>query len=180
MNKNIIGITSILTFLFHLNAMAVYDPSWERPLFTSEMKVTHSEYGFKDVDQFSLTLTKRDGEKNYTGAIVKYKQEVTGENQETFLIDVTKLLKVDQIEKDSCGSTLIYAQLAPLNNQSPNPMGARYHLVLLDHSSRICKDYRPYLWEASIREGYGWCGTGDSTMEGVGNPLADITIQSIE
>ncbi len=46
----------------------------------------------------------------------------------------------------------------------------RLSVVLIDHTNLTCRIHKPFKWEASVREGYGFCGTMDATMELEGNP----------
>jgi len=163
-------------------ALAIYAPNWERPILKAKMEVTHTEFGFQNVEDVVVTLTKRDGEKNATGVTIEYTLPLQADSEETSRI--VKQLQIYNIEKDSCGSTMISARLPESkvgeDNRPFHGMGARFNLTLMDHSTRICEDYRPYRWEIYAREGYGWCGTGDSVIEAVGNPSPVITIMNAQ
>ena len=95
---------------------------------------------------------------------------------------VVELAVVD-VTEDECGSTIYHASLMQMDYMyrpfDPNNQ-ARFSLTLVDHSTRLCEDYKPNLWEANVREGWGWCGTMDSTMEAVGNPQPLFTIAVAE
>lgn len=76
-------------------------------------------------------------------------------------------VQITSTEKDSCGSVTYHANFS--TGEGP-ATGARFSVSLTDHSARVCRDYHPFLWEAHVRSGFGWCGTMDETMELKGNP----------
>ena len=183
----------ILAGVFYtLHAQALIDPTWERPIWESSMDKIASTEQFEGVVDVSLTLTKRDGEENPTGLTLQYGLCAYCP------AFATEQLEITHIEEIECGSTLYVAQL-PVDTDAPNltgmiqtayfdihkkvqdqstaPILRRVSIVLTDHSTRYCEDLRPYIWEAEVREGYGWCGTGDATMSLVGNPKPVYTIQ---
>jgi hypothetical protein len=149
------------------NANAIYNPEWERPIFGAEMEITHTNRGFEGVSEVNLVLTKRDGENEMTGMILSFLQ---AHPLKGFIGEVERELVITNISKDNCGSTIYNAQLATSHDLPLEDVQARFSISLTDHSTRLCEDYRPYGWEAHVREGYGWCGTMDATMELVGNP----------
>jgi len=177
--KNLIS-TLALT-LVSTQAHAVYAPNWERPVLEADMKLIQTHLGFEKVSDVKLTLTRRDigilvPNSKYTGIQITYlNADNMGQSRRA-----SYTLKITQAEKDGCGSTTYYAQLNRDHSANPKEIGARYNISLTDHSERICKDLRLFRWEAQVRQGYGWCGTMDSTMELGGNPESVITIQTLE
>jgi hypothetical protein len=156
------------------NAFGVYDPTWDRPLFTAfDMDIISTQHGFNDVEKVDVTLTKKDGQRKPSGITIA--MEIRHSNTP----EVKKLVITD-ITQDGCGSTVYHARLPQKKNgRVKGAIGARFNLTLTDHTTRLCHDMKANIWEASIREGYGWCGTMDATMELEGNPEAVITIQSV-
>ncbi len=166
MKKSVLA--SWLVLMVTSSAFGIYDPNWERPILGDhDMKIEAAQFGFEDVTQAGLTLTKRDGQTEPTGILVNLND---GGAVRSIQLTITS------IEKDaSCGSV---RYVASLGKQSKS-MGARFNVVLEDHTTRVCDDARPGIWEANLREGYGWCGTGDATLYLVGNPEPLYTIQSL-
>lgn len=153
------------------SAFAIYDPSWERPMLTAfDMEITDAQYGFEKAERVDLTLTKRDGQKKATGIILSVDYAHSN-------APVVNELKITDIRKDSCGSTVYSARLE--DKKGNKGMEARMNVTLVDHAARLCDDYKPFRWEADVRQGYGWCGTGDATMSLQGEPEAVMTIQSL-
>lgn len=152
------------------NSFAVYAPGWERPILTAEdMEIVSATQAFEHAERVDLTLTKRDGQKQPTGMIVSV---VFPESSKP----VVKKLTVTDISMDRCGTTTYIANLPKKAGKAG--VEARYSVVLEDHSFRRCKDIKPARWEASVRQGYGWCGTMDATMTLQGEPNPVFTIQS--
>jgi hypothetical protein len=75
------------------------------------------------------------------------------------------VLNVYNVELDACGSKHVYARLTGEDAVG----GARYNVHFVDHATNTCDMVRAWLWEADVRMGFGWCGTGDSTMTLQGN-----------
>jgi hypothetical protein len=83
----------------------------------------------------------------------------------------TVQLKITKTEAGDCGSTHVYASLENTERDARGiATGPRYSVHLVDHSTRTCRDRKLYMFEATVRSGFGWCGTGDSTMTLRGNP----------
>lgn len=165
-------LTTLFTtaLVLSANAFAVYDPSWERPILTADdMEITSATQAFEKAKKVDLTLTRRDGQKKVTGMVLSVDYPHSNK-------PVVTTLKVDQITKDDCGSTVYYAHLP--SKPSKGGMDRRFSVTLTDHAARLCDDYKPFRWEASVREGYGWCGTFDATMSMQGEPQGVITILS--
>ena len=154
--------------------MAMERPGWERAILRSEMRVEASTGAFKAADQFVVTLTRRDGTKSkkVTGAVVKYRILPHGSQAEKI---VTVPLVVESITKDKeCNVTQIFAHLPQKPGVSRGGVGARFSLVLEDHSVSTCDQGGE--WVARLRQGFGWCGTGDSTATLLGRPEPVVTI----
>jgi len=142
--------------------MAVYQAESDRPIAIAKMEVTDARFGFEAVRSVTLTLTRRDND-GTQGLLLMF----MGEGAPSGKIPRVVFLEVTKTMEDDCGSTAIYASRA---NQDPIN-GARWNIRLVDHRTRNCNDVKPHMWEASVRQGVvGWCGTGDATMELVGDP----------
>lgn len=169
------GLLAISALIVSSLSFGIYNPSWERPILTApDMVIEQGRFGFKDLDRAGLTLTQRDGSAEPTGIIVNlsYVRKAEGDSNRTIRLAVTN------VSKDACGSKTIVAQLPTSKPTEPRGLYHRFSVVLTDHSQRLCEDYRPYMWEAKVREGYGWCGTMDATMSLYGNPEPVNTIES--
>jgi hypothetical protein len=186
--KQSVTIIALLAISPFSQAFGDIRPGWERPIKKAEMKLVDSQGHFGDAQDIDLTLTRRDGKNGpnklkVTGMVLEYTINSTQGYRDG--VDVVtplrekRVLIVDQAPtKDSCGSSIYYGQLAKQGQNKD--VQVRFNVVLVDHSTRICKDFRPYRWEVSVREGYGWCGTMDATMELVGNPETVYTPRSLE
>ncbi len=190
MNKQQVAIVALMMVSPLTQAFGIVKPGWERPIQRAEMKVDGAQGAFNDVKDVDLTLTRKDVELTaqdivprrlpVTGMIVEYTVDRNVGSDRDMLVQeerVKMVLVVDQQpSKDECGSTIYIGRLA---SEKKEPVGARFSVVLRDHSTRLCEDLKPYRWEAHVRQGFGWCGTGDAVMDLVGNPEAVYTIQSM-
>ena len=160
-------------------AMAISKPGWERPIYSAQMEKIDARGYFADAQNIRLTLTQLDESETPTGMSLGYLNTRVPMSDDYTRMDLTITEKRDI----GCGSVQYVAQLLvpqyhiesydkSIDNQH------RFTVVLTDHTHRICRDYRPYRWEASVREGSGFCGTMDATMEIRGNPRGVFTIQS--
>ncbi|MEK6705216.1 MAG: hypothetical protein AABZ06_05460 [Bdellovibrionota bacterium] len=166
MKKNIF-VSLIILFVASASAHAVVQQGWERPILAAEMEVSEATLNFDGVKVVDLTMTRQDGSETPTGFKVGFMN--SGSERTVNLI-------ISSIERGSCGSTVYVADLPGREPHQPETF-ARFHLRLVDHSTRLCDDARPYAWEASVSQGWGWCGTGDSHMKFAGNPEPVYTIQ---
>ena len=163
--------------VFAADAGAVYRPDWERPILSADMDVVEAIRGFQNARNVRLTMTKRDGQTEVTGLTLSFNDGIERfpETQNKDLRTVN--LMVQHVSTDGCGSKQYVGNLVPTDARGPMHAMARFTVVLTDHSTRVCEDYRPHLWEASVSEGFGWCGTMDDRMTLVGNPEPVYTIQ---
>jgi hypothetical protein len=174
-------IIFLLALFVTPSAFGIYIQDWERPVLTAEMDVVKARFAFENVNRVWLTATINSSKKSklpYTGLQLRFTHEDPSQQGQTREIMQVVNLEVNSVETDACGSRTIIANL-PKPKQGERHMGlqARFSVVLTDHSTRLCEDYRPNLWEASVRQGFGWCGTMDATMSLVGNPEPVYTIQ---
>ena len=148
-----------LALLGGTNSYAIFDPSWERPIFESKLQIQKVSADFENVKTAQLTVTKLDGQPNYTGMILQLDRN-------------TEIFKILKQVKDRCGSTVYYAE----NVENPAvASNERYHLTLVDHSTRLCDDVRSLTWEVKLEELVNSVVQG--TMKLAGNPEAVVTIQ---
>ena len=115
---------------------------------TVEMEVEEATFGFSGTQSVNLTLAD-----NFTKMFLKYGNEEI------------KLVINPDITEDTCGCRH-YRATRPQSNseEDENVIYIRYTVSLLDASECLCEN-RDFNWTASVREGLGWCGTGDSTMK---------------
>lgn len=114
-----------------------------------------------------MTILSKNGE--FTGVVEAkvlqtYNTIVLEYSDLVSTIPYTFTLPILSVSAVGCGSFEIVAGIGEAD-------GNRIHLSLIDHSRRVCEDARPYVWEAEVRKGYGWCGTMDSVMRLGGNPV---------
>ena len=180
--KNKIMFIFVSMFAFTSTvAFAISKPGWERPLYSAQMEKVSAQGHFELAQNVRLMMTQLDESETPTGLRLSYMNSMLEQFSETTgRIDLT-IVETREIE---CGSVQYIARLLAtqqvLNMREPADLQHRFTVVLTDHTRRVCKDYRPYAWEASVREGYGWCGTMDATMELRGNPKGIFTIQNAQ
>lgn len=168
MKNNLLAIVA-LTIATGSNAFGIFDPKWERPVMESiDMEITDTRFGFADLERADLVLTQRDGSSVPTG------MKLTLENSQSNTPAVL-WLEVTSVEPAGCGSTRYIANLPA--TKSKKAMGKRFSVNLVDHTFRRCMDKVAGQWEASIRSGYGFCGTMDATAYLTGIATAVYTIQ---
>lgn len=162
---------SLFALVLSANAFAVYDPSWERPFLTANMNIVEVSYGFENMKEVQVTLSQRDDADQATSIRIDY--TIFDEDSELGIqpLRETSVLMIESISQDECGSTVYSAFKG-------DEMGAREHLTLIDHSTRICEDRPMGRWYAYYRVGFGWCGTMDDVAEFYGNPEGVMTIQN--
>lgn len=157
--------------LVSLNAHALFDPNWERPIERVQLEITETHRGFELVDELEVTLRKRDGALHPTSMLVKYNKGM-GEMLPAFeTIKEEYFISEDNVSKDDCGS-VYYSVTISDHDEAGRSQGARSTVTLIDHRERVCTDLIPDLIEFRMRKGYGWCGTMDATLEAIGKPEA--------
>jgi hypothetical protein len=161
-------------------AFASYEPGRVDVVSVAKMKVISARNGFEKIRKVQLELTKRSGESQPSGMTIKYLAPSPSTSGDSYVLRKTDLV-IEETSQDNCGSTYYQAHL-PLQqgngeDRGREEMGGRFNITLVDHSTRLCKDYQEYLWEANVREGYGWCGTVDAVMQLKGNPVGMVSIQ---
>ncbi len=181
MKKVLLGLVGFLVVSIFTTVDARSIRPEERPVQYANMDKDSATYDFTTAENVVLTLTQLDGSENPTGMLLNYHDSKTGKFH-------TNLLEIVTIEKDACGSTIYNAAL-PQSRLALNRTGAhmevmpismnyaRLNITLKDHTNRLCHDVIANLWEAHVREGFGWCGTMDSTMDISGQPQVIDSIQ---
>lgn len=168
MKNNLLALV-VVTIAAGSNAFGIWDPQWERPVMESNnMEITEARFGFEDLERADLVLTQRDGSSAPTG------MKLTLENSQSNTPTVI-WLEVVHVEPAGCGSIRYVANLP--TTKTKKAMGKRFSVNLVDHTHRLCMDKVAGQWEASIRSGYGFCGTMDSTASLTGIATAVYTIQ---
>lgn len=147
----------------------------DRPQLRSEMKVLNGTYGFRDLKTIDVTLLKNDKAQQPTSIDLTYSLPASSGPEAPQVIE--RHLRIYDIEADNCGTVTYYASLNEPQIDRELPQ-ARFHAVLQDHSHRVCENLVLGIWELRIREGYGFCGTMDSTLFAAGSPESVKTIQN--
>jgi hypothetical protein len=169
--STLFALTALITTT---SAHALFEPNWERPVFSAEMNVIDSQSTFENAGNVTLTITHRSNIQNPsqsgpTGILLTWTDAQSSNTQDS-------LLSVTSITDIGCGSV---EYTAKIENSDLDPSEReRFTVTLQDHSRRFCKDYKEYKWEASVRRGWGFCGTSDSTMQLGGNPQTIYTMQA--
>lgn len=139
-------------------SLAIASDVWTK---SATLDVVESLYGFEGVTSATLSLSKSEDSESapYTTVTVDY-AAVDGQH--------TYVLNIDSVEQDEQGCTWYHANLPPQSED--DPLGYhRFTVSLYDKSTCPTAAEGP-IWIASVREGYGFCGTMDSTMELQGTP----------
>lgn len=168
MKKVTVMVAAVAAVLIIVNvqrANAIDREGWERPILRADMAKLDARNGFESVEGIKLVMTKLDESERPTGLELSY-TDVPSD------VPAVVVLKITDVKDIFCGSVQYIANL-PETDLPENP---RFTIVLTDHTKRVCEDFHPHLWEASVRRGSGWCGTMDDTMKIAGNPKPVYTI----
>ena len=137
---------SMMALLVIMSAQVQAAPSETTWMAVADMKVIDSRYDFAGLEKVELLVLFDDESK--TGIMLL----TYGEQKEALeVVSAT----------DSNGVRSFVARLPDTNAN-----GARFSIILEDS---IASDGQR-TWSASVRKGFGWCGTMDSTMELLGTP----------
>jgi hypothetical protein len=186
MKKSIVTLSTLtlafitIVFCISMDAGAQEKATgWELPYMNAEMEVITAQGAFEEVETVFIDVTRQVGSKNPTGVYLNY--DLSSDEGE--IENKTVALNIIEILDAGCGSVQYIARLAAQKDEdygyniglgyfdnNARPIEHRFSVVITDHTKRTCRDVRRYQWEASVREGYGWCGTMDDTMSLVGNP----------
>ena len=150
--------TMLLSLLILLSTWANASQIYGEAMLTK----LSSSFGFKDATNVHLIVyANKDGEPKT--------MDLSWETDDMGQPSIhNRILEVTNIKSNSEGR-LIYASL-PSSGEEPH-IGERLNLQLIDHSTSVLTIPFKANWEITVNHGYGWCGTGDSRMELVGNPL---------
>ncbi len=170
-------LTALALALTALPSYAIYDPSYERPIEVASMTIIEATRNLENIEGLNITMNKSDGAPHITSIHMTYTRPM-GDMLPAFE-RINKMFEVseDNITIDACGSTT-YA-VHHLGTDENGNIGARTSMYLTDHRARRCKDYVPAIFELSMRQGYGFCGTMDATLQATGNPEAVYSIQQL-
>ncbi len=166
MKNNLVALVAFT--MVGTSAFGIFDPKWERPIMESnDMEISSPRFGFADLERVDLVLTQRDQSGAPTG------MKLTLEDSQSNTPAVV-WLEVVRVEPAGCGSTRYIASLPA--KKGKKEMAARFSVNLVDHTLRRCMDKVAGLWEASIRSGYGFCGTMDASasLSGIAAPVYTI------
>ena len=168
MKKLVILLT---TLAISSNVFAWARPYWERPIMQDlDMEIVDARFGFVNVDKAGLILTQKDEYERPTGIEVHLSYIRANSVDNRLRQDRIIKLEVTSVEDIGCGSKRYIANLPDTSLNGP-----RFSVFLDDHTQRICMDLIANLWTASVRDGFGWCGTRDSTMKLYGHPESVYT-----
>ena len=110
------------------------------------MEVADASNGFEDVTSDVFV----DLDRELSTMVLDYAQG--SENRHV-------LLHVYRKEVGGCGSTNYLARLP-----SRRGVNEHYTVILVDHSTRRCRDLKRYLWEAEVRSGDGLVDTSSDAV----------------
>ncbi|MBI2608028.1 MAG: hypothetical protein HYW47_00300 [Deltaproteobacteria bacterium] len=181
--KKVFVVLGLVVLCVTQMAQAAFRPDWERPLAHARMDIQNAHGDFENAIDAQLTLHQRDDAESPTSMTLTYYDK----NSHELIVEKHPIITTNEVD---CGSVEYTAQLIapqPLRMNSTmevmpvDPYEAkRFSIHLVDHTDRTCKDLKPFKWEAHVREGFGWCGTFDSTMDLLGNPHTIYTIATTE
>ncbi len=131
------------------------------PYLAAKMEVKHAEGVFRKGGGFQVSMGEKVGEQ---GMFVEFSYwQASRAPQLGLAVPVSQLFVVEKSAETDCGSTIYLGTYG-------GAQGVRGSIEFVDHSTRVCEDFRPFRWEVRVRQGFGWCGTGDSIVELMGNP----------
>ncbi|MBI4402574.1 MAG: hypothetical protein HY537_00340 [Deltaproteobacteria bacterium] len=158
-------ISLVVSMLATLSARAVYIPGWERPVkqaLLTEFDAMGHEVGI-GLEKV-LIMNKRDNFPRPTSFTFQEEKQVYCITYPCPRIKQTSTFMVANVISDRCGSTLYIAYETGFLSLK------RRTLEVADHTTRICDDYRGYIWDVSL------VGAGAKRQFG-GNPGDVISIQ---
>lgn len=121
------------------NAFAYYNPAFERPLMTADLKLETSSNPNPTQSEFNLTLNQRDDSSTPTSLTFVEKRVVYCVKAPCPRPEITSNYKITQVTKIGCGSVEYTAQ-----EEVNHTEGSLIKLV--DHTKRICRDLQPNKW----------------------------------
>ncbi len=157
-------VAALVAFGITSSSFAVIKPGWERPILRAYMKEVGSTKPATNV--FILTMNKKDslrGSTKPTSFTFTTERNIMCITAPCPRPSVSTQFTIQSVTKDSCGSTVYHAR-ENVGHTEPTI------LELVDHSTRLCEDYRPHRWELKLM-GFRF------TRNFVGNPEGVITIQ---
>jgi hypothetical protein len=101
-------ILTIVTLGLSLNAFAIFDDSWERPIESAKMEIVSSHGELEAITQTMVIINKKDGHLDPTSLTLKYATSDT--DIEANPQAVFRTLKIKEYIVDSCGSIYIFAE----------------------------------------------------------------------
>jgi hypothetical protein len=166
-------ITQIVTLVAALatsvSAYAIYKPGWQRPIYKAQL-VEKDTLGHELGIGFTKELTLHKMDQATRPTLLTFTEEL---KVYCFVAPcprpkVTTKFVIVAKRPAGCGSVkyIAYAQKDRTAPETP-PL----KLVLVDHATRVCRDYRPYRWEAKLQR------EGAPARLLFGNPEGVITIQ---
>jgi len=147
MNRKLSALLVLGAFI-SIAANATVVGSWERPIKQASMEEIDGEGKTVGVglDRI-LTLNKRDGAKKPTTFSFREEVRVYCVTAPCPPITRTTLYRIAKIKVDGCNSTIYTAnEILPLNSKKIAEV-----LTVADHDARVCEDYKPFLWEATLK-----------------------------
>lgn len=104
---------------------------WDRPIERAQMKISSAEGTLSKVQYAQITRTNK-------------RLLVTFNNDQQLAFDILETADA------GCGSKKVSAEgVVPAR---PGHRPVRFFLQLVDHRTRICEDYRPYMWDVRINQ----------------------------
>lgn len=177
MKKAIWSLALVAVGIQSSAAMAIYRPGWERPVLEAkmiEMDAMGHEIGI-GLDKV-LTMHQQDGAQHPTMLTLVEEQKVFCVRAPCPPIKQKVEFVLRKPTAAGCGSlryfgvdkrALLFARGRVM------PAGAKT-IQLVDHTTRLCDDYKKYTWEAKMTD----AGRGGMRVRQLfGNPTPVITIQ---
>ncbi|MEI8348229.1 MAG: hypothetical protein WCG27_12230 [Pseudomonadota bacterium] len=169
----------LLSFLFTIPSYAEYKPGWDRPIAKSDMKVVSARGFFEHAENVQLFLALRDDAQ---------RSKVKGVLTLSYH-DPNAVCLHDRLP-DQCGNREITVPITEIKHEGLETIyiaqqttgdvavAHRISIVLNTQMAHPWPENDPDQWKVNVREGFGWCGTMDATMEaeGVAEPI--FTTQS--
>lgn len=175
MKQMVTKFVGILILVGALGAQAAYIPGWDRPVekaTLTEIDTTGHELGIGL--EKTLTLHKMDNaQQSATSFTFAEEMKVICKMAPCNPIPMVAKFRVVRVSQDRCGSTVYTAQeIVKAGRDSESDPFLR-SLRVVDHSTRLCEDYRPFRWEAELTA----VGNASNVRNFQGNPEPVYTIQ---
>lgn len=150
MKKFMFALVAVASFN-SATSFAIVRPGWERPILKAEMvELDETGHEISQPGDITLTMNQRDGAPAPTSFTLVEKRKVFCVRAPCPPITSKVQFKIVDKKPAGCGSFEYTARdkNALLAGIRPLPVTT---LKVVDHTTRLCDDYKKYMWEAKVQ-----------------------------